>query len=136
MRIEVLACNEPYIEQSQLPYKKFLFCLPLRPFRKTFPDLKKSLGQQNFVGLWPLRLALSCWCRFFCENRAVPIMIFIFTYFTCHVYHKTWCHHICPLHLLKKTINYPNLHLLMHSFQIDIKFLQRKFYLHLLFYKM
>ena len=50
---------------SQLPWKKFCFCWPLRPLRKAFANLKKSLCWQNFAGLWPVRSALFYQSRFF-----------------------------------------------------------------------
>ena len=68
VHVEVLKCDEPYIEQCQLLFKKFLFCRPLRPLRKAFAGLKKSLHWQNFTTLWPVRSALS-W--YFWESRNV-----------------------------------------------------------------
>ena len=74
--MEVLTRNEPYIEDSQLLCKNFFFW-PLRPLRKAFAHLKKSLGRQNFVCLWPVILARQGRSKFFWESRAVFMLMIL-----------------------------------------------------------
>ena len=74
--MEVLTRNEPYIEHSQLLCKNFFFW-PLRPLRKAFAHLKKSLGRQNFVCLWPVILAQQGRSKFFWESRAVFMLMIL-----------------------------------------------------------
>ena len=89
MCVEVLTCDEPYIEQSQLLCKKVLFSQSLRPLRKAFADLKKVIRSTKFCrsdldffespGLhhWPQKLKF--WENIKTALRYYPLK---------HVYHK------------------------------------------------
>ena len=96
MCVEVLTCDEPYIEQSQLLCKKVLFSQSLRPLKKAFADLKKVIRSTKFCrsdldffespGLhhWPQKLKF--WENIKTALRYYPLK---------HVYHKWMSYDVC-----------------------------------------